>query len=252
MAKCSPKRGRDLSRVLENLLPTCGEKVACHILLCARDHLDVPVICLPRRRAPGDQSVIHEDDPRRALVESRGHIAAQRESRPTIGHGGQRVAEHIADRLLSPAVVRQGQDGVGMRVQHGRGRDERVQQRLDRRARPAGIEQALGEIVDHLLIRHLLLALAQRRDVIEAHRRKLFGHDGLHVAAAALDVHHIDGVAEEIAAAELEAVVAPAPQHERLFLADKARLIDELLEPRRGRFGPAVAHSCDYFDRFFG
>ena len=53
-----------------------------------------------------------------------------------------------------------------------RGRDERVQQRLDRGARRRGVDLAAGEVSDHVLVAHLV-ALEQRQHLLEPQRREV-------------------------------------------------------------------------------
>ena len=96
------------------------------------------------------------------------------------------------------AIVRERENGVGVRMQDRGGRNERMQESFDRRARSARIEETARQIVDHILVRHLFLAVQQRCEVVEAHGRKLLRHDRLHVAAAALDEHRLDAIAEEV------------------------------------------------------
>jgi len=152
-------------------------------------------------------------------IKRRRNIAAEAKSRTAIGNRDQRITEAIANFLLASARIRQRQDRVGVRVQHRRRREKCMQKSLDRRPRPAGIEKTSAEVFDHLLVGHIV-AIAQRGDVVETHRRELLRHDRLHVAAAALDEHHRHAVAEEIGGLRLHAVVAAAPQHEVLFHPD--------------------------------
>ena len=160
--------------------------------------------------------MIHEHDAGGLRIERFRDVAAEAKPGTTVRHGHERVAEAIANGLLASAGVGERQDRVGVRMQHCVRRKKGVQQRLDRRPRAARIEQTSRQVVDHLLVGHVAFALSEGRDVVQAHRRKLLRRDRLHVAAAALDQHHRNRVAKEIGGGRFDAVVAAAPQHERL------------------------------------
>ena len=117
-----------------------------------------------------------------------------------------------------------------------------MQQRFDRWPRSARIEETSGQIVDHFLVGHLLLAVQERSDVVQANGGELLRHDRLHVAAAALDEHGLEAIAKEIDSGRFDAIVTAAPEDERLLFADQPRLNYELLDWRFRGFHPSVAH----------
>jgi len=152
------------------------------------------------------------------------------------------IAETFAHRRFTSACVRHGEDRIGVRVQNRRRRKERVQQRFDRRPRAGRIDEAAREVIHHFLVAHLHIAMAERFDVVEANGRELLRHDRFHVAAAALDEHHRNGVAEEVGGGGFDAVVAAAPENERFLQPNQTGLLHELIELGFGSVGPAVEH----------
>ena len=71
----------------------------------------------------------------------------------------------------------------------GVGGEEAVERRLDRWARARGLEQGMSEVVDHLLIAHLV-PLQQVQDVVHPDPRKVLRLDALEVGPASLHAQH--------------------------------------------------------------
>ena len=201
-------------------------------LFRARHERDVAIVRFAPIGAPRDQAMIHQHDPFGVglFVEAVGNVAAQRETGTLVRDDDHGASEAFAYGRLAAARVGDGEDGVGVRVQHGVRGKKRVKQCFDRRSRAGGIDETSRQVIDHRFIAHVVFALTERCNVVESYGRKLFRHDRLHVAAAALDEHHRHAIVEKIAGLRLHAVVAAAPQHQRLFRSDETRLIDELLD----------------------
>jgi len=73
-------------------------------------------------------------------------------------------------------------DRIRVRVVDVRVRHERVQERLDRRARHRPVDLAAREVLDHLLVAHRL-ALRERQDLVEPQSGEPAGEDRREVAA---------------------------------------------------------------------
>ena len=76
------------------------------------------------------------------------------------------VPERLLGELAAVGVRRQRDHGVGVRVVDVGGRDEGVEERLDRRARLIGPHCGRAQIVDHRCIVHLG-PLAERQQLVE-------------------------------------------------------------------------------------
>jgi hypothetical protein len=83
------------------------------------------------------------------------------------------LAKEVPDRLRAALGVGQRHDGVGVGVDDGLEREELVEQRLDRRPRRAGLLEAAGQVVHHLLVAHVL-PLEEGQHVVETDSGKSF------------------------------------------------------------------------------
>src|SRR5215468_11114709 len=147
------------------------------------------------------------------------------------------------DEEARPAV-RQRDDGVRVRVDDRGGGQEAVQERLDGGARARRLLQGMREVVDHLLIAHVL-ALEQRQHVVHADAGKVLLLDALEIGARSLDAEHADLAAAVVPLRELDRGVAAAPHHERGLGADEPRAVHEkaeAIEIARGGLVPARVH----------
>src|SRR3954447_13737151 len=129
-----------------------------------------------------------------------------------------------------------------MAVVDVRGRDERMEQRLDRRARLIRHKPAAAEVVDHLGIGHLL-ALTQRQDVLEAERGEARPSDRRQVGSGALHPERPDLAACVVDARAFRRGIPAANVRERAIGSEQIGAIDELIQRRetRGRIPvPAV------------
>ena len=79
--------------------------------------------------SPGDQSVLGEDDKAGAWVIShrQRHLAAEAEAGAEIGDPDQLIPKELARQALAVGGAGQKVRGIGMRVVHLGGREERVQ-----------------------------------------------------------------------------------------------------------------------------
>src|SRR5262249_7864576 len=111
------------------------------------------------------------------------------------------------------------------------GVDEAVQEGLDRGPGAAEVDQTVGEIVDHLLVAHVL-TIEQAQDVVHAHAGEVLALDRLEIGPAALHAQHRDLAAAVIALDGLDRSVAAAPHDQRSLGADQARGVDEAIELR--------------------
>ena len=178
----------------------------------------------------------------RARVGEVGDALRELEPRPQVRHHRDVVAERLVHRRLRVGRVGERADRVGVDVVDVRGRQERVQERLDRRPRRVGLDQAAREVGDHLLVAHRL-ALAQRQQLVEPQAREVARLGRGEVGAAALDPQHAHLAAEVVELDELRRGVAAAVEDERRVGADQARARDEPLELGVAGDRPTARHA---------
>ncbi len=65
-------------------------------------------------------------------------------------------------------VIGEGDDGVGVRVDHRLRGQKSVKERLDGRARARRLLERVGQVVHHLLVAHVL-PLEEGEDIVHAH-----------------------------------------------------------------------------------
>jgi len=152
------------------------------------------------------------------------------------GEAGALVVEPddlVAERLLGePPPVGRGRErdhSIGMRVVDVVGMDERVQQRLDRRARLVRRKRRAKQVVDHRSVVHLL-AVAQRQHVVEPDRREPAGGDRRQVRAGSLHPEHARLAARVVGDRSLRRRVAAALVRECAVGAEQVRAVDESFE----------------------
>ena len=143
-----------------------------------------------------------------------GDAARELEAGPQVVDDRDVRAEGIAHGRVRIGGVGERADRVGMDVVDVRGRQERVEQRLDRRARRIGLDEAAREVRDHLLVGHRV-ALAEREQIVEPEPREVGRRDRREIGAAALDPDHAPLATEVVAFDELCRGVASAVQDER-------------------------------------
>ena len=175
------------------------------------------------------------------LTERVDDVAGDAEPRAPVRERDHVLAVHLGEDVGVPVVVRERDDGVGVGVDDGVSRQEAVEQRLDRGPGSAGIQESVGEVLDHLRVAHVL-PREQRQDVVHAHAREVPALDGLQVRTAPLHPQHGDLAAAVVALDGLDGGVAAAPDDERGLGADQTRGIHEeveALEPTGLGVGPA-------------
>ena len=216
----------------------------------AVDDLDRAPVRLLGAVAPDDESVLGEHDELelRVLAHGRADLLGEREAGPDVGDPGRFVAEALGHQPLAVARAGQHVDAVGVGVVDVLGRDERVQQRLDRRARRRRVDLAARQVGDHVLVAHLLalehgehLVQSQRREVLALHRRQ--------VAARALDPHHVDLAADVVGRRALGRRVAAAEVRHRAVGAEQVRGEQDLPERVAGHLAasrPAILGRRDH------
>jgi hypothetical protein len=214
----------------------------------AVDDLDRGPVGLLGRVAPADEAVLGQDDQAQAGGGAHGlaDLLGQREARADVRDPRGLVAEALAHEALALGGARQHVDPVGVRVVHVRGRDERVQERLDRRARHRGVDHAPREVGDHLLVGHLV-AGQQRLHLLQPQRGEVLGAHRGQVAARALDPHDGDLAPQVVGGRALGRRVAPAEVRHAAVGAQQVGGQDELLErgALRAGCGPAVLDALD-------
>jgi hypothetical protein len=132
---------------------TCGT-LPCQILLRARHEVDHGLVRSPRARPPRHEPVPHPHHSTSVgvrLVRFRDGTR-ELEARPHVAQHHHLVTERLAHHPLSVRLVRQRQDGVGVRVVDVRGREERVHERLDRGRGAPRVEQVRPQLVRHRLV----------------------------------------------------------------------------------------------------
>ena len=116
-----------------------------------------------------------------------------------------------------------------------------MQQRLDGGARARRLLERVRQVVDHLLVAHVL-ALEEGQHVVHAHAGEVLLLDALEIGARSLDSQHAHLAPTMVALGELDRGVAPAPHHQRGLGADEAGGVDEeaeAVEIARGGLVPA-------------
>ena len=196
--------------------------------LGAGDQLDRGLVRFPDGRSPGDRAMTLEEEGFRlgAVGDRVGHVPGDAEPGSAIRERDDVLSVDALDHVMGAVVVRQRHDGVRVGVDDRGGREEAVQQGLDRGAHAAGLLQRVGEVAHHLLVAHLV-AVQERCNVVHAHAGKVSTLDGLEVGAAPLDPEYGDLPAAMVALACLDRSVAAAPDHQRGLGADQARRVDE-------------------------
>ncbi len=182
------------------------------------DEVDVVLVGEAGVVGEREQAVVQQDHPDRALVapgrEALGAQAGQHEAGHHVGHDHHVGAVHLADESRSGGRVGERQHGVGVGVEHEPEREDGVQDRLDRGGRGRGVERRRLQLVGHGAVGQRG-QLGQPGDAVEPQRGEALPLDRGHVPAAALDVQHVDRVAEHVDLAGLDRAVAAAGQHER-------------------------------------
>ena len=215
-------------------------------LLGPRHQVDRREVRVLERRAPRAEPVLLEDDrPRlRPRPDGRPDLPRQPEAGAPVGHPHGLLAEQVLDHLAAALRVGQADDRVRVRVNHRLRVEEAVEEGLDRRPGRARLLEAAREVVDHLLVAHVV-ALEEREHLGEAHAGEVPARHALEVRPAALDPQDPDRPAEEVGLGELDRRVSPAPDRERRLGADPARDLHELvdeIEPAHGLVLVAALH----------
>jgi hypothetical protein len=221
---CGREIDADRHAHASGVLPACGDEALGTI--DARDHA---LVCGARVVGEGEEPVVQEDESldRRAALEHLGRELRERESRHHVRDDRPRRAERLArERLvLRRRLIRHDERDVGVRVVDELVRQERVQERLDRRIRRAGIEEMRAELVHHLLVgeRAERAQPAEMREVDGGQPGRL---DRVEIPSAALHEERLDLVADERLHRPLERRVAAAVHHEVGIAADQPRRVD--------------------------
>ena len=202
------------------------------ILLGAAHHRDRRLVAGARVVPPGDQAVLLQEDGAR-LRRSRGglrHLLREPVPRTAIRHEDRLLAEDGLDVPARVARVGQRQDGVGVRVIDVRGREEGVQEGLDRGAERLGIDERAPQPGHHRRVVERLRR-PQRLEILEPQAREPVGSDRAEIDAAPLDAQDAHRPAAEVGLLLLERGVAGAVQDEGRLAADEARAVDEEVDP---------------------
>ncbi len=197
--------------------------------------------------SPREQAVLLENDaPRLGMgPHGVGDFPGEPEPRPAVRDAGDVLAEQLLDHLAAAVGVGQGHDRVGVGVDHRLEREEAVEQRLDRGTGRAGLLEAAGQVVHHLLVAHVG-AGHERADVVQADPGEVLAGDALEVRAAPLDAQDGDRPPLQVGLGQLDRGVAAAPDGQRGLGADEARGVDqeiEGIETARGLVVPVALHA---------
>src|SRR5262249_5930430 len=200
------------------------------ILGCG-DQVDRGLVRLAHRTAPRDGAMPLEDERARLRMLGDGvrDLARDLEAWPAVVERDDVLAVDGGEHVARPVVVGERDDRIRVRVDHGEGVHEAVQQRLDGGPHAAGILQRVREIGHHLLIAHLP-PLEQRPNVVHADPGKILALDRFEIGAAALHAEHGDRAAAMIALDALDARVAAATAAQRGLGADEPRGVAEKVE----------------------
>ena len=156
---------------------------------------------------PGDEPVVGEHDGTR--TGKVGDPLGELEPGPQVRHDGHVLAEGVVHRSRRVRRVRKRADRVGVHVVDVSRRQERVEQRLDRGPGGVGVDQATGEMSNHLLVGHRG-PLPQRQHVVEPQPGEVARLRSRKVGATALDPDDAPLAAEVIGLDELgRGVAAP-------------------------------------------
>ena len=131
------------------------------------DEFEGDSVAVIARPAPGDEPVPLQENraSRRIRLEEQRDPTGHVEAWPLIVEPDRLVAERLLGEPSAVGSRGQRDHGVRMRVIDVLGRDERVQQRLDRRPRLVGADRAPEQVVDHRRVVH------SRRALVEATAR---------------------------------------------------------------------------------
>jgi hypothetical protein len=133
---------------------------------------------------PGHQAVVRENH---AVVRREvGHELREPEARAQPVEVGEALAEDLVDHVAPVRAVGQRADRVGVDVVHVRCRQERVEERLDGRARRGGVDQRATHDPDHVGVVDRVTA-AERLQLVDPQRGVDRGVAGREVAARGLD-----------------------------------------------------------------
>ena len=165
-------------------------------LLRPRHQLDRRQVRVLEGPGPRAEAVLLEHDgPRVRLgADRRPDLSREPEAGAAVGHPDDLLPEQVLDDLPPALRVRQADDGVGVRVDDGLRVQEAVEQGLDRRPRRAGLLETAREVVDHLLVAHVV-TLEEGEHLGQAHAGEVAARDALEVRAAPLDPQDPDGPA---------------------------------------------------------
>ncbi len=193
--------------------------LALQVRLGAIDQRDHPFIGLLRRRAEGEDAVVHQhhaDGVRARLL--RELLSAQPrevEAGHHVGNHDHEVAVDLADAAFAIRRVGDRQHRIGVGVIDVLVWQDRVQDRFHRGRGRGGARGVRGHLVDHLRVGKRW-QLREALQVREPHRRKARLLDRLQVPAAALHVEQLLHLAQDVLLRHLDRCVAAAVQHQRL------------------------------------
>ena len=159
-----------------------------------------------------------------------GHLLGEQKPWATVRHSHDRIAEHLLEHLLWSLRVAQRQDGVGMGVNNAGLRKKGVEEGLYGGPGGAGLQQATGQIVHDILVRHVR-TFKEGKNVLQADGWKVVGLCRSHVDTAALYEECPGLPAPEVGPGGLERYVAPPPHHQGGVGADEVALVNQKLHP---------------------
>ena len=184
-------------------------------LLGERHDRDHALVSLARAVAEAEDAVFQQHEPfdRRPGLVNLGRLLGQQKPRHDVRHDPDARTVQIGDAFGGVGLIGEAQHCSRVRMVDVFVRQKRVQQRLDRGVRRAGVEQIGALDAYHVLIGQRVAPAqpAQRREADGGQARRL---DIAHIPAAALDAQHLGGVAEQVRHHGLDRGVAAPVQHQ--------------------------------------
>jgi hypothetical protein len=181
--------------------------------------------------APADGPVLLEEQclGRGVALEGLRHLARDEEARAPIRKGDDLRPVDLAEHIGRAVVVGEGHDGIGVGVDHRCRGQESVEECLDGRARARRLLQRMRQVVDHLLVAHVL-PIEKSEDIVHAHAGEVLLLDALEIRARSLDAKHPHLATAVVTLGLLDRGIPAAPHHQRRLGADEPRSVHEETE----------------------
>jgi hypothetical protein len=130
------------------------------------------------------------------------------------------------ESIFAVGGVGQRQNGVGVSVVDVVVRDEAVKQGLDGGTRGPWLHETVGQISDHLVVRHQP-TFTEGIQILEPDAGEILPLGDLQIGSRSLDAHHAHGAATKIRLGLLDRGIAASPDDQTRLDTDEPRSVDE-------------------------